>query len=427
MPPPARWSWRTGLQPCYWIVALGLLLRLVVVVVRHDQLTIDTDAYLAIAKCLLSGDGFCSVPGHPTAYRPPLYPWLIAFCMGTIGPIGIGLMQIACGGLTVWLTYKLARQLDLTESAAVVAASIVAVDPLLLNYTSQAMTEVVMTLLTTAYLCVMSVPNRSLRHGFSAGFLYGLNALCRPTIWAFGLAMLAIATCGSIRIHILKRVSNERPSVTWRWSLAFIVALIAVVSPWAVRNALVFGQPILTTTHGGYTLVLGNNDAYFTDVISQPRGAVWSGAALARWQAELEQELNQQSIARTDELRRDAAMTNIGLNWIQHHPTSFLTAALHRMRLLWSPMPQAETGLSHWVVCLIGLWYSGVLLAAIVGIFECQRRSSAFTGLLILIASLTALHSVYWANARMRAPATAAIAIFAAVNVQRSICRFKSA
>ena len=37
----------------------------------------------------------------------------------------------------------------------------------------------------------------------------------------------------------------------------------AVVSPWVIRNRLVFGRWIATTTHGGYTLLLGNNPDFY--------------------------------------------------------------------------------------------------------------------------------------------------------------------
>ncbi|MFX9077435.1 hypothetical protein ABTN32_20465, partial [Acinetobacter baumannii] len=54
------------------------------------------------------------------------------------------------------------------------------------------------------------------------------------------------------------------------------IGTILTVSPWLVRNWLVFGVPILTTTHGGYTLLLGNNSVFTQDVVQQPWGTVWS-------------------------------------------------------------------------------------------------------------------------------------------------------
>ncbi len=417
-------SWQQLLTRCGWIVAFGVALRLLVLAFRFDQLSVDTDAYLAIARCLIQGDGYCSVPGHPTAFRPPLYPWLVALCLSTVGPLGIGLLHVACGGLTVWLTFQLARRLGLVDAVAGFAALAVAVDPLLLNYTSQAMTEVLMAGLVTAYLWSIADPRRSTSNGVVAGTLFGLSALCRPTMWAYGLLMLV-----SLAAEWLRRGLRTSSWVVGRtagqWFLVFAVTLAAVMAPWILRNSLVFGQPIVTTTHGGYTLVLGNNAAYFSDVVSQPFGQVWSLDKLTKWQVELEQELDRRGIARTDEVGRDRAQRDIGLEWIRSHPAHFLRSAVHRERLLWSLVPQVDSGLSRPVVLLIGTWYAVLFLAALLGMCACRNGSIAWGSLLILIISLTMLHSVYWANARMRAPVGPALAVFAAVGAQKAGSRLK--
>ena len=49
------------------------------------------------------------------------------------------------------------------------------------------------------------------------------------------------------------------------------VSMFAVLLPWAVRNALVLAEPIITTTHGGYTLALANNEVYYRDILARAR------------------------------------------------------------------------------------------------------------------------------------------------------------
>ena len=44
-----------------------------------------------------------------------------------------------------------------------------------------------------------------------------------------------------------------------------------------IRNVMVFGEPIWTTTHGGYTLALANNPVYYDDILHGPPGRVWTG------------------------------------------------------------------------------------------------------------------------------------------------------
>ena len=49
----------------------------------------------------------------------------------------------------------------------------------------------------------------------------------------------------------------------------------ALLSPWAIRNQLQFGRPIVTTTHGGYTLLLANNPEFYQWLRAGPWGSVW--------------------------------------------------------------------------------------------------------------------------------------------------------
>src|SRR5205814_9425431 len=63
------------------------------------------------------------------------------------------------------------------------------------------------------------------------------------------------------------------------WRLAnvagLVVAAAAVMSPWAIRNYRVFGKPVVTTTHGGYTLLLGNNSSFYEWLERDETGLPW--------------------------------------------------------------------------------------------------------------------------------------------------------
>ena len=48
-----------------------------------------------------------------------------------------------------------------------------------------------------------------------------------------------------------------------------------VISPWVVRNLVVFNHPILMTTHGGYTLLLGNNSSFYEFLRNGEWGQTW--------------------------------------------------------------------------------------------------------------------------------------------------------
>ena len=100
-----------------------------------------------------------------------------------------------------------------------------------------------------------------------AGGAMGLAVLCRPTF----LPWLGVVAVGML----LVRGGRERErggegerlvgDVAWRFvnCVALVGVAAIVVSPWVIRNQRVFGKPIVTTTHGGYTLLLGNNPSFY--------------------------------------------------------------------------------------------------------------------------------------------------------------------
>ncbi|MCY2968800.1 MAG: glycosyltransferase family 39 protein, partial [Planctomycetota bacterium] len=92
----------------------------------------------------------------PTAYRPPLYPLLIA---GTISLFhshrALAGVHLVLGTLTVGLTVSAARRMKL-DRGAMLAGLLVALDPLLLHHTPQVMTETLAAFLVTLLLWAAS-------------------------------------------------------------------------------------------------------------------------------------------------------------------------------------------------------------------------------------------------------------------------------
>ena len=72
-----------------WLVAILVIagfLRLGIVCWKPDTLLEDRDLYWGIANRIVAGDGFVHPElGHVTAYRPPLYPLLLALIVGCGG------------------------------------------------------------------------------------------------------------------------------------------------------------------------------------------------------------------------------------------------------------------------------------------------------------------------------------------------------
>lgn len=408
------------------LLALAALVRGGVLWKLGENLADDRDTYLAIARQVADGEGYTRPAdglAKPTAYRPPLYPLLLAGILRAGGgTFAVGAVHLLLSLLTVLLTWLCGRRLGLPWGAYF-AAGLVALDPLLSYYLSLPMTETLCTFLVTLLMFLLiPVPNdtasEALRGGArfesaAAGLVFGLGVLCRPTLWAFGLCMT-----GAWLVRIRKTGLHGRLSARVPWTA--LAVLVLTVSPWVIRNAVVFGRPIVTTTHGGYTLLLGNNPVFYRDVVQQPWGTVWQGDSLRAWQRALDKEMAAGDI--TGEPARDRWMYHRAWEHILENPGLFVRACLLRIGRFWnvSPLgPVAET-LPVFVLWGIRLFYGAILLGALVSLFRLSREEwSRWLSVVLLLLSFTAVHAVYWSNMRMRAPLVPAVALLASRSLMR--------
>ena len=413
-----------GTMACL-VVALGL--RLAVLAIRPDELILDRDAYLGIATGIAEGRGFSSPDSsQPTAFRPPLYPTFLGAGLICFPPsVVVGGINIITSLLTVWLTARLGRSLNFGPRRFL-AALIVAIDPLLVWYTCQPMTESTCTFLATLWLwSIISISPGNLSEfsikQFLSGLAFGLLVLCRPTFWLVAVLYVLIWMTTLRRDHVENCATSFMPFLSrWIWSL---FGTLCIVAPWLIRNWIVFGVPILTTTHGGYTFLLGNNPVFYQEVVEQRWGTVWQQDSLLNGQSELESKIEEELGSHASEIQRDRWYSNQARQYILATPRLFAAAVVHRIRSLWNIVPQGDAT-AHavgWTMSAVGWFYSLILTAGLVGLitisYSQDRRN--WLPLFVLIASVQLAHFFYWTNTRMRAPLTPAIALFALVAIPR--------
>jgi 4-amino-4-deoxy-L-arabinose transferase-like glycosyltransferase len=412
-----RRAWSSGLA-AGGLLLFALVLRGSILVFTPEALQADPDGYRAVAENLVRHGTFGSRQS-PTAYRPPLYPCVLAACV-SLGPasrVAIGLLHLALGLGTVWLTYRLGQSCGLGRWAGL-AAVLVACDPILLAQSTLVMTETLATFLAVAALeCLaMTSERHSARWAIVAGGVVGLCVLCRPTFlpWAIVVpfALLAVGQRSSLPKH--------RAFVL---AAVFAAALVAVVAPWAIRNQFQFGRPIVTTTHGGYTLLLANNPDFYQYLRSTPWGTVWENKELDRvWAAKAPRGTP------ADEIHADRLAYAEAVQSIRSEPAMFCYACLVRVGRLFSFLPHQrspdEGTLRRWIRYGVGAWYLvelglAVLGALIVCVNARRLRTKHFGWIasLLLAACFAALHAVYWTDMRMRAPLMPTVALSAALGV----------
>jgi hypothetical protein len=423
---------RWGLPVCLFI---AVALRVLVMWWHADELSRDRDAYVAIARCVADGKGYVDVDRlTPTAFRPPVYPLQLAGLMVLL-PVGaaVAVLNLVWGAVSVWATFRAGHWLGL-RTGCTLAALLVAVDPMLLLYSAQPMTEVNCAgLVALLVFWIVRHDRAEPVRQLVVGVLFGALVLCRPTFWPMaGLALVGWSWSWLVRrrhgIADTADAPAESGVIPWR----MIVGTMLLVVPWVVRNQWVIGSPILTTTHGGYTLLLANNPVFYTEVVDHGFGSEWGHASFEQWTADLQASLTSQLGPNASEPDRDRWQSLRARGFIAAEPGRFLRAAWFRVRSLWSTTPQneaaANTG-SRLVQC-VGWYYTGELLAFVLGMLvvtvtRLARRgshpASPWWPLLGLVLTVQLVHLVYWTNARMRAPIVPVIGLLVVAGLRCSV------
>lgn len=442
------------------VVVLALAIRAAVLLLTPDALEADPDGYRAVGENLLR-HGVLGHGPYPTAVRPPLYPLVLAVCeaFGSSARWVLGLVHLTLGTVTVWLAWDLARICHMRRWQQWLVAGLVTCDPLLVRASTLVMTETLAALLATAALNLWS---RYLRQPspWRAGLLgaiLGLGSLCRAE-WL----LWVLAGAGMLRIRLPGGTLQRRHSA-WKMVGFYLGAAGLVLAPWAIRNARQFGWPVLTTTHGGYTMLLANNPWLYNHLRQEGALADWNPEPFHQaWHQVVEERFllnrppsasgnspEQEPSGKTnppargdcpvpivDELAADRWAYQEAIQTIRENPGIFCRAVLLRWGRLWQLVPSRVGNRPlDWLVyygCLA--WYGGVFTLAIWGIWVIYAKKKGNPHLrntlllaLVWAGLLTAVHTFYWTEMRMRSPLTVGLVLVGVYGLARIFSQRKGA
>ncbi len=387
---------RLRVNPLGLIIILAVLLR-AAVMVRGSGAFDDPDNYLPMARSLASGEGF-SLKGRPTAYRPPLYPLLLVpvVAVGGWAPWGIALLHLGLGAGTVWLTAAAAQGFGLSRRRSMAAALIVAFDPVLAWQARSVMTETPAAFLVASAMAGLARGGR--RGAVLGGLAFGLAGLCRPSLLA-GAALTILA-------GLLAPPGGMKERIGRSAALAMTIAMVLV--PWMIRNLVVLGEPIWTTTHGGYTLALANNPVYYREILDGPPGRVWTGEDQWRWWDSVNRET-----AGMTERQADRYLQSTVWRLARERPRDFGRSVIARLRHFWSVAPAASVypAAARWITMA---WTAPLWIALLLGSARRSLWSWPRVAAPMMVIGLTMVHTLFWTDLRMRAPIVPAIALIAA-------------
>jgi hypothetical protein len=253
----------------------------------------DDRSYLLHALALVRGHAYPVFhAGHhpvPTAYRAPGFPVLLAGAHALLGPelSAERAAQVGVGAAVAVLVAVVAGQIW-GRRTALLAGALAALSPVLVLFDASLISEPLFTaLMLGAMACALHARGRP-GWAAGAGALAGAAALTRPE----GLAVAAaVALCAGGR----------------RAGVVALVAALACVAPWTIRNAVVLHAFVPVSTETGNTLAGTYNASSLHD-------ARWRDPRLSHLYA------RQRQANRTNEAATDRALTQAALTWTAGHP-----------------------------------------------------------------------------------------------------------
>jgi 4-amino-4-deoxy-L-arabinose transferase-like glycosyltransferase len=409
---------RLGLAALVAIVLLGLGLRIGYAWDGRAPVY-DAQAYAAIAANLDRGDGFTVGPGatQPSSNYSPGLPLFVAGVYKATGGVHertARLVLALVGALSVLFAYLVGRRLG-GAVAGLIGAAAVAIYPAFLEYQGMLMSEpLAAALLTGSILAIFwaaDAEGEGRWRWLLPGALLGATAMVRPEY--LGVAVLLALV---VWLH----------AAEWRRGLLqaaiLLGALVVVIAPWAVRNAVALDRFVPLSTGGGQVLYAGtylpsdgNPERVGEEVVAHHPGLFGPRAAE---RLRLEQILARLAEARYPELESDQALSKMGREqlWddVSEEPLEYAGFVAAKVGRIWSHGPRHVMRTPvwealHWVLLAFGLLGLGALAY--------RRRWEALV-IATVFAAITLLSALLVASPRrvlVMAPLLAALAGTSAV------------
>jgi len=342
----------------------------------------DENDYAGLATRVVQGLGFTNKDGAPTSYRTPGLPLLLAMPISLVGPdiLVMRVFMALVGSLLVPACYLLGRAATDSQRAGWIAAVVAAVFPTWVIPSSSLLSDVPTTVSITfmTWMLIEGYRRESLAWIGGAGILWAISTLIRPVCLAYAAGIVP---------WLLLMMRD------WRMRIATVMTAIVcgacILAPWTIRNRLVHGRFVLTSTTGGIELYKANNpDA--TGILA------------------IDHEHFEASLSRRYPVNRypnEAVRSNLfqvdAVDFIRNNPSRFAHLCFVRFVQFWKAY-SPRVALSNNVVMMAS--FGLALPLFVVQVIRLAWRPGPEMLFLFMILSQTGLHMVFPSIVRYRMP-----------------------
>ncbi|MEJ2690210.1 MAG: glycosyltransferase family 39 protein [Deltaproteobacteria bacterium] len=334
-----------GVSPIAWwafgifLVALAVRLLYIAVLPVHFRngwgCFGDTHSYFTLAYNLNAHHVFSQslhLPLKPSAYKPPLYPFLLAgfFRIGLLSPHAIRLAQGALGSLSAVFVFLGTWWMTGRRADAVIAGLLAALCPYTVHYTRNLLSDWLGVVMFAAFLAmtVKALTQGKIPQAAASGLLFGLAVLVRPALLLFAPVLIAVYLLGW--------------RGKWRQRLLaaalMTMACIMVVGLWTARNYRVCGRGF-TVWSGGMSVGLLRGTWETAENWSWtliPRQDFNNSAAWVHATRLVEEYSSAAADGRMEDLfRLNEGLRQLAYHRIKEHPLRYLSLSIGRLPILW--------------------------------------------------------------------------------------------
>ena len=333
-----RGWWSHAQTSLSWMFAVAFALRFGYILIAHTYKIKGLEDNFAfgwemgrIGRALAAGRGFADpfgLPTGPTAWEPPLYPYLIAgvFRIAGVYSNASALILLTINSFFSALTcipiFLIARKC-FSERVGVWSAWMWAVLPFVMFYSTRWIweTSLAALLLTVLFWLTLQLENvQRFMPWIVFGLLWGVAALTNTSLIAF---LPAAGLWAWYRRSKLRRKS-------FAGVVLASIFFAATIAPWLVRNYETFGRFVFIRSNFGAELRLGNG----------PRAeGLWM-----QWLHPTQDVLEMRRYEQLGELGYVAARKREALEWIRADYPRFLWVSVKRFIYYWGGLPKAGEG-----------------------------------------------------------------------------------
>jgi hypothetical protein len=388
------------------MVAIAFGLRVLTILLLHTYKFRTSESNFGfgwemgrIAESLALGEGF-SNPFHgttgPTAWEPPLTPFLIAGMFklaGTYSRLSAFLLLVInsfWSSLTCVPIFLIARRC-FSEGVAVGSAWTWALMPYAIYWCTKWVWETSLSalLIATIFWLVITFEERDgVKPWVEFGIVWGIAALNSPVLLSF------LPASGLYAWYRRSKIGKR----SFRGVALASILFFACIAPWLFRNYRVFGRPVFLRSNFGAELRMGNGPG-----------------ANGTWMYILHPTQNNVQLERyrtMGELAYVEARKQEALAWIKANPGEFVIVSMKKFVYYWYSVPKAYE--KPWIAPLKEALFFFTSVMAFWGLARALRRRKPYAWLFFwLILCYPAVYYLVFPHARYRHPIDPEITILA--------------